>query len=82
MSSPKPSGILPKGCVCGHDHETERGEHIELCLECSCSNLSLRCQNCGETSMFMQRRSAFDACSPRCLLQLEYAASLKERTHA
>lgn len=70
-------GILPKGCVCGHDHETDRGEHIELCLECSCSGLSLRCQNCGEGSNPIRRRAGFDTCSDRCLLQLEYAASLK-----
>jgi hypothetical protein len=44
-------GILPKGCVCGHDHHTHRDEQVDLCLECSCSELSLRCQNCGEDSM-------------------------------
>jgi hypothetical protein len=66
--------ILNKGCVCGHDHLTEREEPISLCLECNCVEERHRCQNCGGEAMY-GRVGAFDVCSRRCELQLEFAAS-------
>jgi len=72
------SGILPKECMCGHVHETERGEEVELCLDCSCSDRLPRCQNCGGEAVWLGRgEGRFDACSGACLLQLEYADKLK-----
>ena len=65
--------IQSKGCVCGHDHQTDRGEPIDLCLECSCMGYEPRCQNCGESSYGGPLATIYDACSRRCQLQLEYA---------
>ncbi len=65
--------ILPKGCVCGHDHRTHRGENVAMCLECSCLDHESRCQNCGESATWPRLHADFDACSRRCVLQLEHA---------
>lgn len=70
--------VLPKRCVCGHDHTTARGEHVDLCLECRCDDYDRRCQNCGG-SAFGGPRGSYDACSLRCKAQLDYADSLKEK---
>jgi len=72
--------LLPHACVCGHDHETDRGEHVELCLDCSCSEMVTRCQNCGaaaeHTLRSMVAGREYEACSRRCALQIDYAARL------
>jgi hypothetical protein len=67
--------ILPRGCVCGHNHKTHRNEPINLCLEsgCTCDEWTPRCQNCGEPVARISRHDGFDVCSRRCELQLEYA---------
>lgn len=69
------AGILPKGCICGHDHRTARDEPIDLCLEhaCRCDGWTPRCQNCGKEAGLASLTRVFDACSRRCILQLEYA---------
>jgi hypothetical protein len=72
------TAILPKGCVCGHDHETHRGEHVERCLECNCDEQLWRCQNCGDPlPTWPLHRATFHACSRKCLLQLEHAEQLR-----
>lgn len=69
--------ILCKGCTCGHDHKTHRGEDVHYCLECSCDEHIPRCQNCGEEANFGARLTnlRLDACSRKCALQLEYATN-------
>lgn len=76
--------ILPKGCMCGHDHRTHRGEEVHLCLECSCEDKQVRCQNCGGEVPYTGQPEArfdgryYDVCSSRCRTQLEYARSRTE----
>jgi len=65
--------ILPRACMCGHDHTTHRGERVTYCLDCQCDEEIPRCQNCGEESKWLGVRMRFDVCSHRCLQQLEYA---------
>lgn len=67
--------VLSKACVCGHDHRTHRGEDVDLCLDCSCSEYVERCQNCGEEAWPIVKSGRYDACSRRCALQLEYAST-------
>lgn len=69
--------VLPKGCVCGHDHTTHRGEEVELCLECSCTEHRPRCQNCGEALEQFHVHLRYDACSRVCAMQLDYVDSLE-----
>lgn len=71
--------ILPAGCICGHDHLTDRGEPIELCLECGCMGREDRCQNCGRPADLYTLKQRYDepnACSQRCATQLAYAMQL------
>lgn len=68
--------ILPKACVCGHDHETIRGERVHLCLDCSCDDYGPRCQNCGDLIEGWGLHiyvPGYDTCSRRCALQIEHA---------
>lgn len=76
-------GILGKGCMCGHDHHTHRGEFVDMCLECSCSNEVPCCQNCGSevpvgrAEITIDRRF-YDVCSSSCQAQLTYAIELRK----
>lgn len=70
------------GCTCGHDHTTERGEHITLCLDCSCGEFIDRCVICGDeancTAIVHGVIGTFGrswVCSRGCALQLGYWVS-------
>lgn len=63
--------ILPKACVCGHDHRTDHGEPISVCLECACIDEIPRCQNCGREAV--GQVDGMDACSRACAEQLKHA---------
>jgi hypothetical protein len=62
--------------MCGHDHETHRGEHVDMCLDCSCDCEIMQCRNCGEEAIILDRQ--IQACSQACLRQLEWAAQVAQ----
>lgn len=65
------------GCVCGHDHRTARGESIDLCLECQCTEFVAACANCGAEAWYGGLlHKGLPACSGRCVAQLEHADTL------